>query len=115
MVYRRISLDMKQRALELVDKGWEAEDIAYALGVSSKSIARWADNYDAYGQVHPPSALHGRPRILNANAADDLYRLIRETPSLFLDEIKEWLALYHDQPISTTVLHDNLRDLGLTS
>jgi len=50
MVYRQISLDMKQRALELIDKGWEAEDIAYALGVSSKSIARWADNYDTYGQ-----------------------------------------------------------------
>ena len=36
-----------------------------------------------------------------------------EDPSL-LDEIKEWLALYHDQPISTTALHLNLRDLALT-
>jgi transposase len=33
---------------------------------------------------------------------------------LFLDEIAEWLAIYHDQPISTSVLHINLHDLGLT-
>jgi len=31
-----------------------------------------------------------------------------------LDEIGEWLVLYHDQPISTIALHNNLQDLGLT-
>src|ERR1700683_5584574 len=44
----------------------------------------------------------------------ELDDLIWETPSLFLDEISEWLAIYHDQPISTTTLHMNLYDLGLT-
>jgi hypothetical protein len=34
--------------------------------------------------------------------------------SLLLDEIGEWLAIYHDQPISMTALHDNLKDLRLT-
>lgn len=33
---------------------------------------------------------------------------------MYLDEIGEWLVLFHDQPISTTALHDNLRDLSLT-
>ena len=40
--------------------------------------------------------------------------LYKKAPSLYLDEIKEWLALYHDQPISTTALHNHLRVLGLT-
>ena len=44
----------------------------------------------------------------------ELDDLIWETPSLFLDEISEWLAIYHDQPISTTALHMNLCDLGIT-
>jgi hypothetical protein len=44
----------------------------------------------------------------------DLHDLIRESPTLFLDEIGEWLAIYHDQPISTTALHNSLRELGLT-
>ncbi|KIM57797.1 hypothetical protein SCLCIDRAFT_129613, partial [Scleroderma citrinum Foug A] len=51
--------------------------------------------------------------LLNVAILDDLHELIRENPSLFLDEIDEWLAIYHDQPISTTTIHDNLRDLGL--
>jgi transposase len=114
MVYHKISPDMKQRALQLIDEGWEMQDVADILGVASKSIRRWADNYDTHGRVDPPSVLHGRPRLLNSEAISDLQELIRETPTLFLDEIGQWLALYHDQPISTTALHDNLRELGLT-
>jgi hypothetical protein len=45
---------------------------------------------------------------------EELDQLLTECPSLLLDEIGEWLALYHDQPISTTALHDNLKDLGIT-
>ena len=39
---------------------------------------------------------------------------IQENPELFLDELRLWLALYHDIQISTTALYDNLRQLGLT-
>lgn len=45
---------------------------------------------------------------------EELRDLIAENPSLLLDEIGEWLAIYHDQPISSTALHDNLKDIGLT-
>ena len=56
----------------------------------------------------------GRPRLLSADMIDDIQQLLQEDSSLLLDEIVEWLALYHDQPISTTTLHDNLWDLSLT-
>jgi transposase len=105
---------MKKRALQMLDEGWEVEEIVNALGVSSDSIERWQDNYITHGRVDPPWVLQGRRRLLNAAAIEDLHDLIQESPSLFLDEIADWLALYHDQPISTTALHDNLRDLGIT-
>ncbi|KAF5378873.1 hypothetical protein D9615_006901 [Tricholomella constricta] len=114
MVYRTISADMKRRALQLLDLGWEMHDIADTPGLSKKSTDRWVDNYETHGRVDPPSVLRGRPRILTQDALNDLQELIQESPSLFLDEIGEWLALYHNQPISTTALHDNLRDIGLT-
>jgi len=66
------------------------------------------------GRVDPPSFLRGRRRILSAGAIADLRELIHESPELFLDELRLWLALYHDIQISTTALHDNLRQLGLT-
>ncbi|KAG1886423.1 uncharacterized protein F5891DRAFT_920842, partial [Suillus fuscotomentosus] len=40
--------------------------------------------------------------------------LLAENPSLLLNEIGKWLAIYHDQPISTPALYRNLRDFGLT-
>ena len=49
----------------LLDKGWDMDDIAETLGVSTKSIMRWEDKYKEFGLVDPPSVLRGRPRILS--------------------------------------------------
>lgn len=115
MVYHTISPDLKQRALYLfLEEGWEINQITAALGVHSKSIERWEDNYQKYGTVNPPTPLRGRPRLLSSGIAEELHELLVESPSLLLDEIGEWLAIYHDQPISTAALHRNLKDLGLT-
>ena len=105
---------MKRRALQLLDEGWKRHEIAKILSVSSESIERWHDNYETKGRVDPPSFLRGRRRILSAGAIAGLRELIQENPELFLDELRLWLALYHDIQISTTALHDNLRQLGLT-
>jgi len=45
MVYHFISTDMKQRALAMLQEGWEATDIADALDVSRRSIGRWEDDF----------------------------------------------------------------------
>ncbi|KAF8235255.1 hypothetical protein L208DRAFT_1258044, partial [Tricholoma matsutake] len=84
-------------ALQLIDEGWEMAEVVEVLNVSSKSIRCWDHHYEIHGC-----------------AIEDLHELIHETPSLFLEQIGEWLALYHDLPISTTTLHDNLWELGLT-
>jgi len=114
MVYHPISADMKRRALPLLEDGWEMNEIEDVLGMSSKSIDRWQDNYKMHGHVNPPSFLQGRWCILSAGVVDDLHDLMQESPELYLDEIGIWLALYHEVQISTTALHDNLRELGLT-
>jgi transposase len=115
MVYQRISSDRKQQALYLfLEEGWEIDRVAEALGVSSKSIERWENTYAIHGCVDPPTPLRGRPRVLTNRMTEELRDLIVESPSLLLDEIGEWLAIYHDQPILSTALHDNLKDLGLT-
>ncbi|KIK79070.1 hypothetical protein PAXRUDRAFT_834275 [Paxillus rubicundulus Ve08.2h10] len=61
MVYRKISTDMKQCALELLEMGWEMEEVTEALGMSSRSIDHWADIYKEHRRVDLPSVLHGRP------------------------------------------------------
>jgi len=114
MPFHRIDTGVKERALQLIAEGWPLQHIIEVFGVSRCSIGRWADNYNAFGSVKPPAVITGRPRLLNHGAIEGLYDLIAESPELYLDEIAEYLALYHDLPISTTALHDNLAELGLT-
>jgi transposase len=115
MVYQRISHDWKERALYLLlEEGWDIERIAVALRVSSRSIERWEANYDEHGHINPPMPIMGHPRLLDQVMTYKIHELLAETPSLLLDEIGEWLTIYHDQPISMTALHENLKDLGLT-
>jgi len=114
MVYRHISSDMKQRALQLLLEGWDIDDIVESLGVSTKSITRWKDNYERHGMASPTSVTRGRRRLLTSTMLGDLKALILDSLSLYLDELSEWLAIYHDQPISTSALCQNLLDAGLT-
>ena len=90
MVYRQISSDMKKRALQLLEEGWEVSEIADAPGVSTKSIPRWHNNYEIHGCVNPPSALHGRRRILTGEVIDGLRRLEQESPELYLPSSWRW-------------------------
>ena len=64
MVYRHISTDMKCRALQLLDNGWELEEITEVLGISKESVDRWLDNYATHGQVDPHSVNRGRRHLL---------------------------------------------------
>ena len=115
MVYCTISPDLKQQAL--LEEGWEIDQITAALGVHSKSIQRWENNYKNHyknhGCIYPPSPLQGHCRLLSSDTVKELHKLLIESLSLMLDKIGEWLAVYHDQPISTTALHNNLKDLRL--
>ena len=52
----------------------------------------------------------GHPKLLTADTIEN----IQEFARVLVDVITEWLALYHDQPISTTALYMNLQDLALT-
>ena len=70
-------------------------------------------NTTAIQTQHYCKPIKGRPKRLMANMIGDIQQLPHDDPTL-LDEIREWLALYHDQPISTKALHTNLWDLALT-
>jgi transposase len=115
MVYRRISKDLKERAMWLLEHNYIPSDVSDIFGISERSLQRWKANEAKYGSVVPPPlAIRGRPRLLHANMTHDLAILIEESPEVFLDEIQDWLALAYDTGISRTALHDNIRDCGLT-
>src|SRR5882762_4665634 len=115
MVYHKVSIDMKQCAVELLQRRWEVDAIAEPLSVSNKSIGRWAKNLELQGSVEPPKPFQGRPRVLQAEIVAELVELIHQNPTLYLDEITEWLAVVHDQPISRSCMNDTLLTMNLAS
>jgi transposase-like protein len=59
MPFRKIDTGVKERALQLISEGWPLEQVIEAIGVSRRSINRWADNYEAFGSVKSPVVITG--------------------------------------------------------
>ncbi|KAI0054488.1 hypothetical protein BV25DRAFT_1783481, partial [Artomyces pyxidatus] len=115
MVFRKISKDLKECALQLWEKGWDEEDITDALGVSRRSLFRWRNIMDELGTVQkPPSPLVGRVRIITQAILTEMTALYHDHPDTYLDELQVWLAINHDIEISLSGLQKNLDQAGLT-
>ena len=84
------------------------------VGCTLKEHWKVGENHHKnHGCIYPPSPLWGRHQLLSSDIVKEFYELLIESPSLLLNKIREWLAIYHDQPISMTPLHNNLKDLRL--
>lgn len=115
MVFRKISQDLKERAIYLYYKGWVPFDVIEVLGVSIRSFWRWRRNIREHGTVLSlPPITPGRPPLLNAAIASDMYKLLEEYPAMYLDKIQQWLIVAHDVAMAKSTLHQNLRDLGVS-
>ncbi|KAJ7723041.1 hypothetical protein B0H16DRAFT_1334353 [Mycena metata] len=112
---RRISSDLKERALVLWESGWEIKDICYAFHVSPRSLYRWRETFDEFGKVtKPPSPLRGRERIISLAALNAAKEIFFHDPSVMLDELMWYLAIHHDIVISKSALQATLVRAGLT-
>ena len=112
---RRISTDIKECALGLWERGWEKPDICDALGISLSSLLRWQDIFEEHGSViRPPSPLRGRQRIITRAVLSAIQDVYRTDPDIYLDELVLWLAINYNIAISSSALHKNLVDVGLT-
>ncbi|KIK97893.1 hypothetical protein PAXRUDRAFT_824475 [Paxillus rubicundulus Ve08.2h10] len=90
--------------MELLNDGWTEIKVAEVFGVLVRSLRRWEDNITVKGEVNPCSVLRGHPRILDAEVMEDFRVLIEESPTLYLDETVDYLAVVHEIHISTTAL-----------
>jgi len=115
MTFRHISKELKDRVLWLISHGYAPEDICELFDISTRSLIRWTQNNHLHGSVvPPPNPLQRRPRILNGDMTHDLYTLLEEAPEMYLSEFQDWIALTYEVHISTTTLHMNIRDAGLS-
>ncbi|KDQ08220.1 hypothetical protein BOTBODRAFT_91589, partial [Botryobasidium botryosum FD-172 SS1] len=116
MVYRHISPDLKELAVALLADGSSHREVADFLDVAINSISNWSTLLSDTGAVvRPPSSIRGRPRLLSARILDAIALLLREHPTLYLDELARWISTHYNVTISLSTLQHNLRDTGLTN
>ncbi|KZS87566.1 hypothetical protein SISNIDRAFT_419396 [Sistotremastrum niveocremeum HHB9708] len=86
MPFRKISSDLKERALFLVDDDYTQAQVCEIQGVSLRSLQRWAENLERYGNVKPPyNPSQSRPSIMNADQVNALIDTLVESPAMYLD------------------------------
>jgi len=115
MVFRKISADMKERALYLYFQGYLPRELCGIFGFSEKSLRRWKRNTYEYGGVVPPSSnRQGRPRKLNSNQISKVMDQLLVEPDMYLDEIQSWIAVHQEIGISRSSLAKLIEDVGFS-
>ena len=105
MVNRRLSRDIKERAVALF-REMDLKSIVHILDVSTRSISRWIFDFSVYGDVLPPkSPLKGRPRVCKPSTLDELTKYLLENPTTYLDEVQFWLCVEEGILISISTIH----------
>ena len=113
MVFRKISKDVKDRAIDLHYQGLILHDIRDLLGISLRSLSRWKRNQEVYGStLPPPTHLAGRPRILSGEQVLSICEQLNRAPEMYLDEIQDWVALTTQTSISKSALSELIQDAG---
>ncbi|KAJ6453923.1 hypothetical protein C8R45DRAFT_846811 [Mycena sanguinolenta] len=112
---RKISLDIKECALRLWELGWDRSTICSTLLVSQASLYHWAKIFDEFSSVTPPPPpIKRRPRIIGLAALTAVKELYTHHPDTYIEELRWWLTIHHDIPISAAALHETLERTGLT-
>lgn len=113
MVFRKISKDVKDQAINLCYQGLIPRDICDILGISSRSLSRWRQNQEIHGSTLPPlTYTAGHPRILNSEQVLSICEQLDRAPEMYLDEIQDWVALTMQTSISKSALSELIKDAG---
>jgi len=107
---RAIPLPVRQRILQLYERGKSTREIADFLGFCVAAVRRVRQQFKDRGTVRPQTHLCGRNTLLTDARKDRLQRLLAERPDATLAELGASL----DRPFRTSTVDLWLRQLGWT-
>jgi transposase len=107
---RAIPLPVRQRILQLYERGKSTREIADAFGFCVAAVRRVRQQFKDRGTFQPQTHLCGRHTLLTDERKDQLLRLLAERPDATLAELGASL----DRPFRTSTVDLWLRRLGWT-
>lgn len=110
-----LSIDIKQRIVQLRQEGLTLREIAGHLKVSVGTVHKILDIHREYGEYTDPSKKRtGRPQILDDNDERYLGSLLESNPSMYLDEIGQKLEVVCGVSVSMATISRFLRSRDFT-
>jgi transposase len=107
------SVDLRKRAVALLDEGASSLDVAEILGVSDSWVRKMRLRRDRLGHLIPGSP-PGRERKLTIDDEVVLCEFVAEQPDATLEELAERLAKRQRVRVSISTLSRRLIEQGLT-
>lgn len=115
MTGRSIDMQLKMRIVSLLLRGTPLDVLAIVFDVSERSIWRWKARFLQEGVLYKPiTEAVGRPSMLSMEARDAVCELLIDDPTLYIDEISEWIELAFDLRIPDSTLNHILVQLQMT-
>ena len=100
---KRVSTELKRKAVEEVKKGLTPYLVSRRLGVSAKAVTEWVAYYDKHGDVQPAGKLEGHE--------DYIRSAIKADPSISVHAF--WQAFKKDRvEVGYTIMSKFIADLG---
>lgn len=110
---KALSMDLKQRAVALRERGVSADEAAKRLMISKRSVERAWSEFSEKGSLSP-SRRKGRTAKLLVGHGDDLERWVEQRPESTLAELAERLRGEKSVQASVSSVRRALARLGLS-
>jgi transposase len=107
---RAIPVPVRQRVLQLYERGKSTREIAEFCGYCVAAVRRVRQQFGERGTLQPQTHLCGRKTLLTARRQARLQKLMAAQPDATLAELGARL----DRPFGTSTIDLWLRRLGLT-
>lgn len=107
------SLDLRERAVALLDEGTSSLEVAEMLGVSDSWARKMRLRRDRLGHLMPGSP-PGKERKLTEAHEEELCHLVFDKPDATLEELVELVAKRMRLRVSISTMSRRLIELGLT-
>jgi transposase len=107
---RAIPLPVRERILQLYERGKSTREIAEFLGFCIAAVRRVRQQFQERGTLQPQTHLCGRATLLTSERKERLQKLLSEKPDATLAE----LGARMDRPFRTSTVDLWLRQLGWT-
>ena len=92
---KSLSIDLRERLVSAVEGGMTRRSAAKRFGVAASTAIKWADQWRRTGNVAPrPRGGDRRSERIEAHA-EEILRLIAETPDITLEELAGHLHEAH--------------------